>query len=139
MVNRSSSRVLMVRWDDRGKAARVRGILVASALTSLLSPHCCFVHTGARCASLPPPTGVVVPALEQKGKGALTSMCTNKPERQPCATRRDLPSDCGKCLNGKEEKRVEVLPHDIMTMFVTILCHYCSTCQVESLCHTSFY
>lgn len=53
-----------------GKAARVRGVLVASALTSLLSPHCCFVHTGARCASLPPtPLGFLSPPSSKRGRG----------------------------------------------------------------------
>lgn len=85
-----------------GKAARVRGVLVASALTGLLST--------ARCASSPPPPThpprVVVPALSsKKGKTrshshVKTTVQTNT--RQPCVTHRDLPSDCGKCLNDKE-------------------------------------
>lgn len=67
-----------------GKAVRVRGVLVASALTGLLSPRCCFVHTGARCASSPPPPPhptprVVVPALSSK-RGRRTRTSTSKPQ-----------------------------------------------------------
>lgn len=95
-----------------GKAARVRGVLVASALTGLLSLHCCFVHTGARCASSPPPTICCPRPLFEKKKGKThshkhvkTTEQTNKPERQPCVTHRDLPSDCGKCLNEETRKQ----------------------------------
>lgn len=57
--------------------------------------HC---HLGGGLLS-PPPT---------KGEDTIkTTEQTNKPERQLCATHRDLLSDCGKCLNGKEEKRAE--------------------------------
>lgn len=117
-----------MRW--LGKAARVRGVLVASALTGLFSPHCCFVHTGARCASLPPlrPPDCC-PRLSQKGKThshkhVKTTEQINKPERQVCATHRDLPRDCGKCLNDKEEKRVEDMfgPFDLSWNIIAWQC-----------------
>lgn len=100
-----------MRW--LGKAATVRGVLVASALTGLLSLHCCFVHTGARCASSPPPHPPLLspPSLAKRGRRTLTSI--SKPQSRQinlnvdCVSHRDLSSDCGKCLNDKEEKRVE--------------------------------